>query len=527
MMNKHRRFVFFAVAFLISSVFFIYPLSTCHEINKNSHPGIPDSSIEKGKRLASLYCGNCHLLPDPGQLDKKSWEKGVLPEMGPRLGIFDFMDQNYPSSRYDGDVSRSFYPSKPILDPGEWKNILDYYMSNAPDSLGGQNRKVSIRTGLKLFTGRVPKLTYENPVTGFVAIDTSVPEHRIVISDISKKTLYRFNHDLQLIDSISTKKQVVGIDFQQHEMTLCNIGILNPSNGKYGTAEHVRINGRGKMHLDSPALFNELARPVQITSVDFNQDGKKDYLVCEFGNLNGALSWMENQGDGNFKRHLLRASPGAIKAWVQDYNHDGLPDIWVLFAQGDEGIFLFTNKGQGKFEQQEVLRFPPMYGSSYFELADFNHDGFPDIVYTCGDNADYSRVLKPYHGVYIFMNDGKNHFKQQYFFPINGCYKAVARDFDGDGDLDIAAISFFADYARHPEEGFVYLENKGNLEFLPYTVPEAKDGRWLTMDVADLDGDGRPDIILGNFSIAPAMIKSKNNWKHGPPFLVLKNTGIK
>jgi hypothetical protein len=527
MMNKQGRFIFLAVVFIIASGFFFYLLSSCHEIGKNSHPGISDASIEKGKKLASLYCTSCHLLPDPGQLDKKSWEKGVLPAMGPRLGIFGYLDQNYPSSRYDGFVSRSFYPSKPVLEPEEWKNILDYYISMAPDSLEGQKRNASLRTGLKLFTVAIPNSRYENPVTGFAAIDTSLPEHRIVITDVSKKALYRFNSDLRLIDSISTKTQVVGIDFQPHEMTLCNIGILNPNNGKYGTAEHIRIDGQGKMHLDSPALFNDLARPVQITSVDFNQDGKKDFLVCEFGNLNGALCWMENQGDGKFRRHLLRPSPGAIKAWVQDYNHDGLPDIWVLFAQGDEGIFLFTNKGGGRFEQQEVLRFPPMYGSSYFELADFNRDGFPDIVYTCGDNADYSRVLKPYHGVYIFINDGKNHFKQQYFFPINGCYKAVARDFDGDGDLDIAAISFFADYARQPEEGFVYLENKGNLEFQPYTVPETQQGRWLTMDVADLDGDGRPDIILGNFSIAPAMIKSKYNWKQGPPFIVLKNTGNK
>ena len=29
-------------------------------------------------------------------------------------------------------------------------------------------------------------------------------------------------------------------------------------------------------------------------------------------------------------------------------------------------------------------------GSSYFELDDFNGDGFKDILYTCGDNADYT-----------------------------------------------------------------------------------------------------------------------------------------
>ncbi len=272
-------------------------------------------------------------------------------------------------------------------------------------------------------------------------------------------------------------------------------------------------------------LIDSLQRPVQITGADLNNDGREDYIVCEFGYLTGAFSWLENLGNNQFKKHVLRNIPGAIKAFVQDYNHDGLPDIWALFAQGDEGIFLFTNKGNGNFDQEEVLRFPPSYGSSHFELADFNKDGFMDIVYTCGDNADYSPVLKPYHGVYIFMNDGTNHFKQKYFYPINGCYKAIASDFDGDGNLDLAVISFFADYSRQPQESFVYLKNSGNLNFQPYSFPEAVSGRWLTMDAGDFDGDGKTDIILGNFSIGPVMMKHAVDWKKSPPFIILKNVG--
>ena len=120
---------------------------------------------------------------------------------------------------------------------------------------------------------------------------------------------------------------------------------------------------------------------------------------------------------------------------------------------------LYTNLGGGKFKEERKLQFPPIYGSSYFELTDFIKDGFPDIIYTCGDNADYSTILKPYHGVYIFLNDGKNNFKQKYFYPINGCYKAIVRDFDNDGDLDIATISYFPDFENQPEEGFIYFEN--------------------------------------------------------------------
>jgi hypothetical protein len=480
----------------------------CKNYHRNrTHPEITGAEIRKGESLAILYCQGCHSLPDPSLLDSKHWEKNELPYMGPRVGIFNHNFEEYPSNRNDKYLSKDFYPSKPLLSPEDWQYLMDYYIATSPDSLPGQQRQTAIRYGLPQFEAQIPKLKYDGPATCLIQIDTTNNRHSILIGDAALKKLFRLNARMETEDSIQVSGPIVGLDFRQGSMIACDIGVLNPNNGKFGKGLLISTGADLKMKVDSIPLFDSLARPVQLTAVDLNQDGLTDYLVCEFGHLSGSLSWLENKGDDKFQHHVIRPVPGAIKAYIQDYNHDGWPDLWVLFAQGDEGIFLFTNLGHGKFSERKVLGFPPIYGSSYFELDDFNHDGYPDILYTCGDNADYSVVLKPYHGVYIFLNDGKNNFIQKYFFPINGCYKAMARDFDGDGDLDIAAISFFADYARQPEEGFVYLENKGNFEFQPYTLPEGKLGRWLTMDAADLDGDGKTDIILGNFSIAPSFIK--------------------
>ena len=125
------------------------------------------------------------------------------------------------------------------------------------------------------------------------------------------------------------------------------------------------------------------------------------------------------------------------------------------------------------------------------------------------------------------MNNGNNRFVKRFFYPINGCYKAIARDFDNDDDLDIATISFFADYQSRPQEGFVYFENMGDFTLVPFTLKETQKGRWLTMDAGDVDRDGRLDLVLGNFTYGPSMMRSSFDWKKGPPFLLLRNMGIK
>ena len=133
----------------------------------------------------------------------------------------------------------------------------------------------------------------------------------------------------------------------------------------------------------------------------------------------------------------------------------------------------------------------------YFSMHDFNNDGSMDILYVNGDNFDYSRVLKPYHGIRILENDGKNRFHERYFFPVYGAARAEVADFDKDGDLDILTTSNFADSERHPERGIMFFENTGLYEFHPYAFTIASDNQWNVMATGDLNKDGLLDVIIG------------------------------
>src|ERR1700730_14030642 len=355
----------------VSFLFILIVLFSCKNYHRNnSYKNVPRSSIVRGESLAKKYCQSCHLFPDPSLVDAKSWKEGVLPHMGPHLGIFSFGFDPYPNNKYDRFLSKNFYPSKALVKDDEWQSIIDYYTATSPDSLLPQSRSKEIRMGLSLFQVNMANIDSAQPVISFIKIDSSAPEKRLLLYDLTTQRLYNYNKELKQTDSLHLNGAVVDASFSTGKILTCNIGFIYPTNGKFGKAQNIIVNDLGKLSLDSTTVLDSLARPVEIIPIDLDKDGLTDYLVCEFGYMTGSLFWFQNQGNNKFVRHIIRALPGAIKVYLQDYNHDGLPDLWVLFAQGEEGIFLFTNKGKGKFEQEEVLRFQPIFGSSYFELAD-------------------------------------------------------------------------------------------------------------------------------------------------------------
>src|SRR5690606_36510440 len=93
--------------------------------------------------------------------------------------------------------------------------------------------------------------------------------------------------------------------------------------------------------------------------------------------------------------------------------------------------------------------------------------------------------------------------------PMRGATRAVVNDFDQDGDLDIAAVSYFPQWNEAEPETFVYLENQGGFEFEPYSFAKEFFGNWVSIEAADVNADGKTDIVLG-LSNYPELVPA--NW---------------
>lgn len=499
-------------------------------------------NLAEGERLAGLYCGACHLQPQPELLPKRSWE-AALGYMGFWLGMQDlsFLDdhprfaQINVESRHEVLLRENAFPSAPALTAEEWAALRNYYVTSAPAEALPQLTKPPLEWSLPRFEAfRTSYRPVQPAVTTLVRIRGAAQE--VYLGDSVARTLTVLGSDGRIKSGPRRfRPEITPVDMEFIDGTayLASIGDLMSSLPPEDRPAHIaaiRLVDGGINNATSTVVLDRLYRMADMQPVDLNGDGQLDFIVCGFGAIAGNVTLHASQPDGSYEESVLFARPGAVKTAVHDFNADGLLDIALLVADAREGFYILQNLGNGEFDTHTIFETHPAYGHTYFELHDFNGDGQEDLLVVNGDNVDSDpyNTRKNYHGLRIYLNQGNYGFAEAYFYPMYGAFIAKAADFDADGDLDIAAIAFYPDFTAERRESFTYLENDGNLRFSASTSAEVMRGRWMMMDIGDIDGDTDIDVVLGGGYIPVGMFAYMDQYEDlartGPPVLILKNT---
>ncbi|MDA9774372.1 VCBS repeat-containing protein [Saprospiraceae bacterium] len=480
-----------------------------------------------GEELSKLYCVACHKYPEPALLNKATWNDYVLVRMAAYLGIytdnnsyFGKMPDRWVEPGLGGERVRNakVYPEKPLLAVKEWESIRDYYLDSAPEKLAKNPDKLDIKIGLPFFEeSKFNQLNLLSPHVQSIAFDTV--NQRIYAGGLGEN-IYEFDSKGRQRSIAKSESYVVDIKRVRDQIYVLDMGTRIASDNPAGSLTKMQtIKDFGTP--EAELVLSQLMRPVHFEITDFNLDGKDDFVVSEYGNLLGALNVYMSSSRG-YDRVTLLEEDGAIRTELRDINNDGQLDILALMGNANEGVDQYINNGNGGFVKERLVEFDASFGSTHFTAVDWNHDGKQELLYSNGDNGDYLPLMKPYHGIRLYIDNGGG-FEEKFFIPMNGVYQAEAADLDLDGDMDIVAVSFHPDHQNDMKESFQVFMNDGDDTFSAFTISEYDQSRWMRFLLEDIDRDGDLDIILTAMNIKTPEISNEisNKWEESEKAMLL------
>jgi hypothetical protein len=261
-----------------------------------------------------------------------------------------------------------------------------------------------------------------------------------------------------------------------------------------------------------------------------NGDGKPDLVVanlCEYYNCatNGTVSVLLGNGDGTFKTATTYDSGGynSFSVAVADVNRDGKPDLLVAsncptlincgaitngipMSNGVVGVLL--GNGDGTFKAAVTYDSGGLVAFSV-AVADVNGDGKPDLLVAnlCPVDSCYPQTDG---AVGVLLGNGDGTFKAAVNYDSGGRspMSVAVADVNGDGKPDLLVANCGPSFACTPDGTIGVLLGNGDGTFKAAVTYDSGGNGPRSLAVADVNGDSKPDVVVANENISVSNVQN-------------------
>jgi reactive intermediate/imine deaminase len=258
--------------------------------------------------------------------------------------------------------------------------------------------------------------------------------------------------------------------------------------GRHWPLPNLVLLGNGTGAFQKPVAVDPVGdRSYSGILVDVDGDGALDIVVSN--DSPDAKKIYRNDGTGRFSLVTTFGSPdwNTRHVAVGDVNGDKIPDLVLANrnSRGSSPSYLCLGIGGGRVV--EPCRGVSTGSATTITMADVNGDAALDLLVPHRDGGQG----------YVLLNDGRGTFPTRIpFGPAKATLRAAhAADFDADGVVDLAAIDELG-------SALIMRGQRGGSFAAPEPLGPA-DARPYAMLVRDVDGNGRPDVIVGYTNARP------------------------
>ncbi|MFC0182250.1 Repeat domain-containing protein [Pseudarcicella hirudinis] len=302
--------------------------------------------------------------------------------------------------------------------------------------------------------------------------------------------------------SLQTQEQLMSRGFQSSVSPVLHFGLAN-----YTKADSILIRwNSGKKQVLKNVPVNKLLELQEKNALP-GKDEKSSATEKFFVSLDSPVNFehLENQVNDFKRQPLLTGSlsfsgPCMTKA---DVNGDGLEDLYIGGAAGQEGV-IFIQEKKGSFKKSDQKDFASSKDAEKTDAVffDADHDGDMDLYVCTGGYDDFlpdDMRLQDY----LYFNDGKGRFTLSLkaiplMISSGSCVRVGDVNGDGHPDLFVGGRVIPGRYPENPGSYVLINDGKGNFIDQTYSIAKGLKETGMITDAAwtDLNGDKKPDLIV-------------------------------